>query len=163
MISSHPSILFAKRSPVSSGSQIVGTRLDFDKALNVLYVLGHLNLPWDERRPGKDVTQKNDKFYYTFTSALPFLVWIAVAIFYTVNGYEKQHCQIGKKLPNPKFVLVHKRISVAYWKYWVGNNTYRGTLLRGFGELFVFIQQAEPRVCSSVCLYLYFCDAVACL
>lgn len=42
MVSNHPSIMFAKRSPVSSSEQTAGTKLGFNKSLKVLYDLGEL-------------------------------------------------------------------------------------------------------------------------
>lgn len=107
--------MFAKCSAVSSGREVIGTRLHFDKAPKVFYDLGHLNL--HEMSEGH-LRMRHKKLqillhiYFSFT----FSIWTSAANFYMVKGYEEQRCQFGKKLSKPKFLLVPKRIPVAFLK-----------------------------------------------
>lgn len=94
--------MFAKGSAVSSGREVIGTRLHFDKAPKVFYDLGHLNL--HEMSEGH-LRMRHKKLqillhiYFSFT----FSIWTSAANFYMVKGYEEQRCQFGRNYQNLNF------------------------------------------------------------
>lgn len=111
-------------------------------------------MAWAKARWDWDI--KTCKLHHAFTSALPFVLLVSVANFYTLQGYEAWHCQTSRKLPNLEPLSACKRISFTFWKNQVSNRTCRESASDGDRTIPYSHLKSEVRACSSVSLYLPF-------
>lgn len=95
---------------------------------------------------------ENCKFYYTFTSALPSVVWVSVLSFY--KGMKHNTANLARNYRTLNLFWFIREFLLFFEKNWVSNMTFKGTPSDGALGCLVFIQQAEPRACSAVFLYL---------